>query len=219
MTQRIFKHKTPNIPKLLSYGFRAAENGYIFETDVAEGQFRLRVSVTESGEVETVLTDVLTDEPYTLHLVAEASGAFVGRVRTEFEKALQEIAENCFETEIFKSDYAKKLIGYVREKYGIDPEYLWEKFPENAIWRRKDNQKWYGAILTTDGKKFGREGSVELLDMRMETEMLERMVDDKNYFRGWHMNKKHWVTVLLDGSVSLEEIFRMIDNSYLLAKK
>lgn len=218
MIKRIFKHKKPITEKLLSCGFRKDESDYVYETDVMGGQFRLRVTVTERGEVSTLLTDVLTEEPYTLHLVAEAEGQFVGAVRTEFEKALAAIAESCFETEIFKTDYAKQLIVYVREKYGDEPEYLWEKFPENAVWRRKDNKKWYGAILTTDGKKFGREGIMEILDMRTETSALEAAVDGKNYFPGWHMNKKHWITVCLDGSVPIEKIFSMLDNSYRLAK-
>lgn len=33
---------------------------------------------------------------------------------------------------------------------------------------------------------------------------------------GYHMNKKHWNTVFLDGSVSVAEVERMIDNSYSL---
>lgn len=33
---------------------------------------------------------------------------------------------------------------------------------------------------------------------------------------GYHMNKKHWNTVILDGSIPQGEIERMIDNSYLL---
>lgn len=33
---------------------------------------------------------------------------------------------------------------------------------------------------------------------------------------GYHMNKKHWNTLLLDGSVPLNEIKRQIDNSYAL---
>jgi predicted DNA-binding protein (MmcQ/YjbR family) len=33
---------------------------------------------------------------------------------------------------------------------------------------------------------------------------------------GYHMNKKHWNTVILDGSIPNGEIERMIDNSYML---
>lgn len=33
---------------------------------------------------------------------------------------------------------------------------------------------------------------------------------------GFHMNKKHWNTVILDGSIADEQIFRWIDDSYRL---
>ena len=31
---------------------------------------------------------------------------------------------------------------------------------------------------------------------------------------GWHMNKRHWNTVVFDGSISDEEILEMIDHAY-----
>lgn len=31
---------------------------------------------------------------------------------------------------------------------------------------------------------------------------------------GWHMNKKHWNTIILDGSLSNAKIYEMIDHSY-----
>ena len=36
---------------------------------------------------------------------------------------------------------------------------------------------------------------------------------------GYHMNKKHWNTVILDGSIPVGEIERMIDHSYALVVK
>jgi predicted DNA-binding protein (MmcQ/YjbR family) len=38
---------------------------------------------------------------------------------------------------------------------------------------------------------------------------------------GWHMNKKHWNTVIIDGSISNRELQKMIDHSYdlVLGKK
>jgi predicted DNA-binding protein (MmcQ/YjbR family) len=36
---------------------------------------------------------------------------------------------------------------------------------------------------------------------------------------GYHMNKKHWNTVLLDGGIPENEIRRMIDQSYELVVK
>ena len=36
---------------------------------------------------------------------------------------------------------------------------------------------------------------------------------------GYHMNKQHWNTVIIDGSLPRSEIERMIDNSYVLVVK
>lgn len=38
----------------------------------------------------------------------------------------------------------------------------------------------------------------------------------KSVIPGYHMNKKHWNTVILDGSIPVDEIERMIDNSFAL---
>ncbi|MEI6087017.1 MAG: MmcQ/YjbR family DNA-binding protein [Bacteroidota bacterium] len=35
---------------------------------------------------------------------------------------------------------------------------------------------------------------------------------------GWHMNKKHWNTVIIDGSISNRELQKMIDHSYDLVR-
>lgn len=53
----------------------------------------------------------------------------------------------------------------------------------------------------------------------MSPEKLEQTVDNKKYFRGYHMNKKNWITVCLDGSVSVNEIEKLIDESYEIAEK
>ncbi|KZN62056.1 hypothetical protein N473_21160 [Pseudoalteromonas luteoviolacea CPMOR-1] len=47
-----------------------------------------------------------------------------------------------------------------------------------------------------------------------EAQMLRDIFD--SVIPGYHMNKQHWNTVILDGSIPEGEIERMIDNSYLL---
>ena len=87
--------------------------------------------------------------------------------------------------------------------------------------RRKDNQKWYAVILTISRQKLGLNGNdkIEVMDLRGLPEEIAGLTDGQKYFPGYHMNKKHWYTLCLDGSVGLEEIYRRVDESYLLAKK
>lgn len=216
----VFRFKRANFEKLVSYGFEKNGGKFVYRTDILD-TMRLTVVAHSDGNITGEVWDRETEEPYTLFLVDGASGEFVGKVRESYTKVLEDIAENCFDTKIFKCVYTDKIIGYARENYGDREEYLWEKFPDNAVLRRQDTKKWYAAILTVPYKKFGidREGSVEVIDMRMEPEELEKTVDGKIYFRGWHMNKKHWISMLLDGSAPYEEIIRRLNESYALATK
>ena len=167
------------------------------------------------------MIDPSLNELYTLHLVDNATGGFVETVKYEYQETLLEISSQCFQADIFQSKQSNELIDYIRKTYGDELEFLWEKFPKNAIWRRKDTQKWYGILLTVSKQKLGLpcDKSVEVLDFRVLPEELESLVDYKTYFPGYHMNKKHWCTIILDGSVPFEKICNRIDASYLLAIK
>ena len=65
-------------------------------------------------------------------------------------------------------------------------------------------------------KKIGLESKekVEIIDLKILPEDSEKLVDNEKYFLGYHMNKKHWFTIILDGSVPIERIFEFIDASY-----
>ena len=217
----LFQRKRFSAEKLLAYGFQRQEEAYVYRRQLRESGFWLTVIVTEKGAVQAEIIDPALNEPYTLHLAKNATGTFVGAVRAEYEEALREIACRCFVPNVFQWEQSKRLLDYVRKTYGSEAEYLWERFPENAVWRRRDNRKWFGLLMVVAAEKLGLpdRGSLEILGIRMEPEELNRLADGKRYFRGYHMNKKHWATVILDGSVSQEELRRRIDDSYRLAKK
>lgn len=51
--------------------------------------------------------------------------------------------------------------------YQDELEFLWKRFPDNAVYRRKDTGKWYGAMLTISKQKLGLDSSekVVILDL------------------------------------------------------
>lgn len=216
-----FLNKKVNFAKLLNFGFLQTGKEYTYNASLLEGQFLLSVMISDKGVLSTKVVDLSSGEPYTLHLYEGASGSFVGRVKEEYENILQEICEKCFERDVFKSEYAKKVIEFARKEFGDELEFLWEKFTDNAVLRRKDTSKWYAAILTVVSDKLGLNGTdkLEVIDLRVPPEELVKLVDNKRYFPGYHMNKRHWLTIILDGSVPIKEIFERIRVSYTLAKK
>lgn len=215
-----FKYRKANIIKFPAYGFFCKDDEWRYRVPILNGQFLLTVIVDKAMQVKTVLTDTSTNEIYTLHLIDSACGQFIESIRNEYRLVLKDIAEKCFDINVFKSEIARYLIGYVQKKYNSQPEYLWKKFPENAVWRRNDNRKWFGALLRIPKNKLGISSNeiVEIIDLRMEEKKIAELTDNRKYFAGYHMNKRHWLTVCLDGSVPVEEIYAMLDESYLLAK-
>ena len=217
--EKFFAHRKKNDAKLLRYGFARQADGYRYATSVMEGQFMLHVSVDAFGHVATRMIDSATGEEYTLYRVATSVGAFVGSVRAACEAVLTDIAAQCYEPNIFRSAQTLAVIDYVRRQYGDELEFLWEKFPDSAVWRRRDNRKWYGIVMTVSKRKLGLDSDevAEIIDLRLSPERMPETVDRERYFPGWHMNKKSWYTMLLDGSVPTEEICRRMDESYRLA--
>ena len=216
----VVKNKSANAEKLIEYGFELVGGKYVYRTEIVDGQLRLTVTV-EGGEIATEVFDTAADDVYTLHLALGAVGAFVGRVRTEVDAVISDVERKCFDLDVFREDYTKKILQHALDKYGDEPEYLWEDLPNAAIIRRADNRKWYVLLMTILPKRLGLVGDepIEIVDLRFDADALPSKIDNQRFFAGYHMNKKHWITILLDGSVPLGEILECVDKSYLLAEK
>lgn len=123
--------------------------------------------------------------------------------------------------EVFRNEQTQQVIRHIRATWGDVPEFLWEKFPENAVFRRQDNAKWYAVLLTVQADRLGFPTAerMEILDIRADAETMARSLDFERYFPGYHMNKRNWLTVRLDGVVPFAEIVPLIARSYELAAK
>lgn len=220
MFEDIFQRKKCNLERMSAYGFIIKDEKRIYETNIIDGAFKLSVLIAENGKVDTNLIEIENSEPYVLYKT-NATGAYVGKVRSAVEAVLIDIANTCYDSSIFKTNQAQMAIEYVRKKYGDEPEFLWTKSPNNAVLRRKDSRKWYAAILTVNGRKIGlnTDKIVEIIDLRMKADDRDNILSREHYYPGWHMNKKSWYTIVFDDCVADEEIKLRITESYELARK
>lgn len=124
-----------------------------------------------------------------------------------------------FIKKVFKNKQTKEIINYIKDKYNNELEFLWEKFDNNAIVRRIDNKKWYGlfGIISLDKLGIDSHKEVEILNVRCDN--IENVVDNKTIFLGYHMNKKHWITIILNNNMSTKDIINLLDKSYDLANR
>ena len=214
------KDKKIDLKKLKEFGFKLIDNSYYYHTFLLKNQFKMTVKINLDNSIFTEIIDTETNEPYVLYLIEKRSG-YSEKVYKEYSEVLEKIKKECFEDEIFKANYTKEIITYVKNKYGDKLEFLWEKSPKNAVIRRKSTKKWYAAILTLSKRKLNLDSDeiIEIINLHNSPEEIEKLIDNKKYFPAYHMNKKHWCTIYLDGTVGLEEIYKLIDISYELAEK
>jgi predicted DNA-binding protein (MmcQ/YjbR family) len=64
-----------------------------------------------------------------------------------------------------------------------------------------------------------KEGIVSVLNLKNIPEMIGGLRMKTGILPAYHMNKEHWITVLLDGTVAKQKIFDLIDISYDLTNK
>ncbi len=213
-----FENKFINFEKLLKYGFYRKENSYYYENNIYDNHFKVAIEISKEKQISKVI-DLSTDEEYILVDIKNSSGEFLGQIKEEYENILNDIIENCTNPNVFKSSQAKEVIKYIKDKYNDDLEYLWKKFPNNAIWRNNDNNKWYGALLVLEENKLGIDSDkiIDIIDLRYQKDHIKEIIDNKKVFAGYHMNKDNWITIKLDGSVNIKEIYKFIDNSYKLS--
>ena len=213
------KDKKIDFKKLEEFGFELIDNSYCYQTLLLKNQFKMSVKINLDNSIFTEIIDAETNEPYILYLIEKRSG-YSEKVYKEYSEVLEKIKKKCFEDEIFKANYTKEIIAYVKNKYGDKLEFLWEKSPKNAVIRRKSSNKWYAVILTVSKRKFNLDSDeiIEIINLHNNPEEIKKLIDYKKYFPAYHMNKKHWCTICLDGTVELGEIYKLIDVSYELAK-
>ena len=109
----------------------------------------------------------------------------------------------------------EEIFEYVQKQYGTVPEYLWSKSPDSVVLRHK-NGKWYAVFMTVEKSKLGLEGNdlVAIMDVKCDPEMTSMIIQAYGFLPGYHMNKQHWITILLDGSVSEAKTLDFLDMSY-----
>ncbi len=114
----------------------------------------------------------------------------------------------------------KTIFDYANKIYQSVPEYLWKKYPDYAVLRHNDNNKWYAIIMNVSKDKLGLDGTevVDIMDIKCEPAMIGSLRMTKGIFAGYHMNKENWVSVLLDGSVDESMIYNLLDMSFRLTK-
>ena len=114
------------------------------------------------------------------------------------------------------SSQRERITQYIQDTYGTQAEYLWADSPGNAIFRHPASKKWYAALMRVLPEKLGLAGeeTLNVMDIRCSTIMIGSLFSTKGFLPAYHMNKNHWISIILDNSVSDDQITPLLELSY-----
>jgi predicted DNA-binding protein (MmcQ/YjbR family) len=109
-----------------------------------------------------------------------------------------------------------EILEYSLNKYNTKPIYPWTLLPEYAVLRHESSLKWYALFMNVDGQRLGlTPGRIyDVIDLRCREEDISSYLGKRGFLPAYHMSKKDWITILLDGSVDLEKIIELLDISF-----
>lgn len=217
----IFKRYSPDFNKLKKYGFEKIDNTFIIEKLFKEDLFKAVIRVDNEGKVTGTVYDLENDDEFLPLRVETNQGAFVGEVRAAYGELLEAIKNKCFTRKYYIYPQSNRITNMIIEKYGDKPEFLWEKFSGTGIFRNPETNKWYLAILDVDRSKIqqGKKGLIEVADVKLSAENVEKLTKQEHFYQGYHMNKKYWISIILDDSVPDEKIMELVEESHKFTEK
>lgn len=110
----------------------------------------------------------------------------------------------------------ERIIQYALDTYGTEPEYPWADTPDGAVLRHSASKKWYALIMSVLPNRLGLPGeeTIDVMNVKCNPIMIGSLLSTRGFLPAYHMNKNHWISILLDGSVPDDQIFPLLELSY-----
>ena len=93
----------------------------------------------------------------------------------------------------------QQFLSYFLSTYGTSPDYPFEEDFVTAVLRHANNRKWYAIAMRVSRRKFGFDSDeiIDVFNLKLPTEMFGSFNTDDGVYPAYHMNKLHWISVLL----------------------
>ena len=96
----------------------------------------------------------------------------------------------------------QQFLSYCLNTYGTSLDYPFEGDFETAVFRHSGSRKWYAIVMRVSRRKFGFDSDevIDVVNLKLPTEMFGSFGASDGVYPAYHMNKLHWVSVLLPDS-------------------
>ena len=93
----------------------------------------------------------------------------------------------------------QEFLAYCLNTYGTSPDYPFDEDFVTAVMRHEDSRKWYAIVMRVSRRKFGFESDevIDVVNLKLPVEMFGSFGSGDGVYPAYHMNKLHWISVLL----------------------
>ena len=93
----------------------------------------------------------------------------------------------------------KEVEELVVDTYNVRADYPFEDDFVTGVFRHTDSGKWFGIAMNIPFAKIrpGGEGNIDVVNLKLPTEMFGSFGAADGVYPAYHMNKLHWISVLL----------------------
>ena len=83
--------------------------------------------------------------------------------------------------------------------FGTLPDYPFDEDFETAVFRHADNRKCFALLMKVSRRKFGFDSdeTIDIVNLKLPVEMFGSFGKADGVYPAYHMNKLHWISVLL----------------------
>lgn len=105
---------------------------------------------------------------------------------------------------------------YIFNAYKTGGEFPWLRYPSFSVYRHKSNNKWFAVVMDVPKQKLGISSNenVSIVNLKCDVNERDKLLKIKGIFPAYHMNKYHWISVVLDGSIKNDTIIKLLETSY-----
>ncbi len=204
--------------ELRNFGFSNVKTGFVLTKNYEYLNIILQAEIGNDGQSLNIKAiDPFSSEEYRLHLSPKANGEYVKKVRNAISELKNDIIEHCTDKSLY-FDQIKLVKDFIKQKYEVQVEYPWcdKSGSDNAVFRKKENGKWFAVLLKCQKKKISGSGEeyLNVLNVKISTDEKQSPVDNLKIFPAYHMNKKSWVSIVLNHGLDFSVISRLITDSY-----
>ena len=93
----------------------------------------------------------------------------------------------------------QQFLEYCFDTYGTAPDYPFDEDFETVVLRHTDTKKWYSIVMNVSRRKLGLNSDemIDVANLKLPTEMFGSFDASDGVYPAYHMNKLHWISVIL----------------------